>query len=120
MDSSVALLFAGLLMHPAHDVYTSLRSRTGIVCCSGQDCEPVTYRLLPSGDVHVFSNRFKAVILVPQSMIIWSPVPGSPDEAHWRGKLLTPMLGDVYPQVTPGEPDPRYVTYCAFIDPGGS
>ncbi|MEJ1934119.1 hypothetical protein WDZ92_28310 [Nostoc sp. NIES-2111] len=110
----------GVLTVPAHDVYTTLRSRTGILCCTGRDCEAVNYRLQPNGDVLVFSARNNAVIRVPQNMIVWSPIPGSPHEAHWCGAKTRPMLGDIYPPVLLGEADPSYVTYCAYIDPGGS
>jgi hypothetical protein len=110
----------GALTVPAHDVYTTLRSRTGQLCCTDRDCEAVTYRLLPDGDVFVFSSKQNAIIRVPKNMIVWSPIPGSPYEAHWCGAKMGPVMGDVYPPVGPGEADPSYVTYCAYIDPGGA
>ena len=120
MDSYVALLAVGLLTHSVHDVYTTLRSRTGALCCSGHDCEAVTYRPLPSGDVIIFSRRHNASIRVPKHVIVWLRVPGSVDSAHWCGARRAPTFQGRIPPVTPTDPDQDFVTHCAFIDPGGS
>ena len=119
MQTVHGLLVAASLIQPAHDVYSTLRSPHNIPCCSSQDCEPVDYYVHPSGEIFMVSRKYGAVIRVPLEYVIWSHVEGSPEQAHWCGTRRTYVLGTLVPFLAPGE-DPRFVTYCAFIDPGGS
>lgn len=112
----------------AHDIYTPLRSNSGVPCCGGDpqtgDCEAVTYRILPNGDAVVTSKRYRAQIRVAKARITWSAVPGSRDEAHWCGVPRSAYFGNsARPaplQYPPDNTDPVFVTVCAFIDPGGT
>jgi hypothetical protein len=111
-----------------HDIYTPLRSNSGVPCCGGDkttgDCEAVTYRLLPNGDALVNSKRYRAQIRVAKGRITWSSVPGSKEEAHWCGVPRTAYYGNGTRQAPlqypPDETDPKFVTICAFIDPGST
>lgn len=111
-----------------HDIYTPLRSNSGVPCCGGDektgDCEPVTYRLLPNGDALVTSRRYRAQIRVAKARITWSAVPGSKEEAHWCGVPRSAYYGTrarrAPLQYPPDETDPVFVTVCTFIDPGSS
>jgi hypothetical protein len=124
----VVLALDGAGMACAHDIYKDLRSPQGALCCGGDprtgDCEPVAYTLLPSGDVEMFSRRYNARIHVARRRITWAAIPGSHVEAHWCGQRRISYFGTrpepppmIYP---PEEGDPDFVTFCAFIDPGGS
>lgn len=112
----------------AHDIYTELRSQTGLPCCGGDprtgDCEPVTYRMLPNGNALVRSKRYGATIQVARARITWASVPGSRDEAHWCGAPRVSYFGNGIRQpplqYPPDDTDPRFVTICAYIDPGGT
>jgi hypothetical protein len=110
----------------AHDVYHQLKGRGGQLCCSGSkeegDCESVAaYRLTPEGDVVVSSRRYGTDVLVARDRIVWSPVPGSAAPAHWCGvPRARGVRGHQPSPVDPADPDPSYLTICAFIDPGSS
>lgn len=107
----------------AHDIYSDLRSNTGVPCCGGEDCEPVSYRILPNGDALVSSKRYRATIRVAKERITWTAIPGSRDEAHWCGAPRVSYFGNGVRQpplrYPPDDTDPAFVTTCAFIDPGG-
>jgi hypothetical protein len=119
-----------LVSSPAagHDIYSPLRSNSGVPCCGGDpktgDCEPVTYRLLPNGDALVTSRRYGAQIRVAKGRITWSSVPGSRSEAHWCGVPRAAYFGNggrqAPLQYPPDDTDPRFVTICTFIDPGAT
>jgi hypothetical protein len=106
----------------AHDIYGGVRSPTGQLCCGGDpktgDCEAVNYRMSADGSAWFVSNRYKAVVHVGASTIVWEPIPGSPEEAHWCGVPRS----RVHPNAPLDEsnPDKEYWTYCAFIAPGGT
>ena len=80
------------------------------------DCEAVTYRMQPTGDVEVQSKRYNASVLVSKDNITWATVPGSTDEAHWCGKPRSAFVSKI--PVAPDDPDPLYHTFCAFLAPG--
>jgi hypothetical protein len=116
-----ALIAAGLAAPAmAHDIYSNLYSPSGKLCCGGDpvtgDCEAVTYRMQPTGDVEIQSRRYRSSVLVSRDKITWSSVPGSKDEAHWCGK---PRRGMGNWPVQSDDPDPNFHTFCAFIAPGG-
>lgn len=112
----------------AHDIYTPLRSNSGVPCCGGDaktgDCEPAVYKILPNGDALVTSKRYRAQIRVAKARITWSAVEGSKDEAHWCGVPRSAYFGNggrsAPLQYPPDNTDPVFVTICAFIDPGGT
>ena len=67
------------------------------------------------------SRRYGAEVLVARDRIVWSPVPGSAAPAHWCGiPRARGVRGRQASPVEPGNPDPSYLTICAFIDPGSS
>jgi hypothetical protein len=127
MMAAFALLVPGGIA-VGHDIYTPLRSPSGVPCCGGDektgDCEPVTYRILPNGDALVSSRRYRARIHVARARITWSAVPGSKAEAHWCGVPRSTYFGSgpnpPRLQWPPDDTDPAFVTLCAFIDPGGT
>jgi hypothetical protein len=113
------VLAAGAL---AHDIYSDLLDAAGRPCCGGDpvmgDCEAVRYRLRPDGDAEMFSARYGAWVHVARGRIAWTALPGSGAEAHWCGRPRTRAIRE--PTVTPRDPDPDFVTFCAFIAPRGS
>ena len=73
--------------------------------------------MTPQGDVVVSSRRYGAEVLVARDRIVWSPVPGSAAPAHWCGiPRARGVRGRQASPVEPGNPDPSYLTICAFID----
>ena len=91
----------------AHDVYSGLHDALGHLCCGGQDCEAVDqFRINAESSVDFYSRRQQAWINVPLSEITWIALPGAP--AHWCGHATDDYVGSFV------------VTFCAFLDPGGS
>jgi hypothetical protein len=125
MNLATALVSASVPFMLVHDVYTTLRAPSGALCCTGDrefgDCEAVEYSLLPDGGVLVKSKRYGATIHVGSGRITWLPVPGSAQPAHWCGRprYREPRWGNSV-QLSDDNPDDDFLTYCAFIDPGGS
>jgi hypothetical protein len=115
-----AVLSGFLSVMPVHDIYTDLKSPNGSPCCAQNDCEWVDYRVHPNGDVDIESRRFGAVVRVHRDMILWSHIEGSTHTAHWCGGRRSELLGTLVPQIVADNPDPAFVTFCAFIDPGGT
>lgn len=124
--ASVFLMMILAAKAHAHDIYTDLHyggAATGRLCCGGNDCEPVAYRILPTGDA-IFSPRknVQGEVLVPKDKITWMAVPGGESsEAHWCGRKR--LSGSAWGSVNDGkpdneQPDPTFWTYCAFIAPG--
>lgn len=124
MKTLILAAFGGLTVL-VHDPYGGLRDPVGRICCSGDkkqgDCEAVTFRLTPEGDAVISSRRYGADVLVARDRIVWSPVPGSAEPAHWCGvPRARATRGGQRSPVDPDNPDPGYLTLCAFIDPGSS
>lgn len=115
----------------AHDIYGNLYSdgQQGSGrpnthwCCNGDpehgDCEAIgqNYRVLYNGDVIFHSRRYNADVTVLRDKILFMPVPGGEQsEAHWCGK----PRASVYTTGTePDQIDPKFWTYCAFLQMGG-
>lgn len=116
----VALAIVGLLARQAsaHDIYTGLRSKQGLLCCGGNDCAATTYR--ESGGTFEFLTREQEWIGIPEERIQFLPIPGDAasndsHRAHMcyraatefdrNGPSAANVFGDIY-------------LYCAFIPPG--
>lgn len=132
-----ACLWSSTEAYP-HDIYSNVyefnapKDGPRKLCCGGDpvngDCEGLTYEDMQEveGGIRIVSKRYKAVIFVPRHRIQWDiPRDGYSGEAadktnsfplHWCGKPRTAAPG--WP-VGPDNPDPNYVTFCAFLAPGG-
>jgi len=106
----------------AHDVYKGIYGVKGNLCCGGDpqtgDCEALAFDQIHEngGVIVVDSKRYGHPVLVPQDRIVWGGIPGEvPGTAgHWCG------IPRAQPATTtPEQPDPNYLTFCAFIAPGG-
>lgn len=108
------------LMEPAnaHEIYTGLRNKDGLLCCGGQDCGVTSYR--ERGGTFEFLTREQTWVTIPQDHIQFIPIAGDPPSgdahrAHLCYRSATPfdredpssdrVFGDIY-------------LYCAFIPPG--
>lgn len=122
----------------AHDVYMNVyehnapKDQPRKLCCGGNpetgDCEGLTYDDMQEvqGGVFIVSKRYKAKVFIPSHRIHWDiPRDGYSGEAadknnnfpvHWCGKPRTSAPGWA---VDADNPDPSFVTFCAFIAPGG-
>jgi hypothetical protein len=102
----------------AHDIYSGVRSKSGMLCCGGNDCAATSYR--EQGGRFAFLTREQEWIEIPQERIIFLPIPGDPPSndshrAHLcyrsatdfdrQGPSSTNVFDDIY-------------LYCAFIPPG--
>lgn len=106
----------------AHDIYKGVTGTHGNLCCGGDpktgDCEALTFDQIheKNGVFVIDSKRYGKPVLLPHDRIIWGGVPGEvPGTAgHWCG------VPRVQPAVTDDkQPDPDFITLCAFIAPGG-
>jgi hypothetical protein len=103
----------------AHDIYSSLRDRSGYQCCGGEDCEAVgsDFVIRPDGSVVLLSRRQHAWIAVAQEKITWLVVPGGEkSEAHWCGR----RRGSAEMGLGADQADATFWTYCTFLAPQGS
>ena len=113
-----ALLTATFSAASAHDMYTGVKGRDGMLCCGGNDCAVTTYR--ERGGEFEFLTREQRWVEIPEGRITFLPVPGDPPSddshhAHLCYRQATPadkvgwsasnVFGDIY-------------LYCAFIPPG--
>lgn len=98
----------------AHDIYSGVRNHAGTLCCGGEDCRAVSFRVVQGG-YQLFDDTGWAVVL-PQERVTPALVPGSPPEAeaHWCGRALNERDDD------PVDLRNRWHTFCAFIRPGGA
>jgi hypothetical protein len=46
---SLAIAVSGPEPTKAHDIYSALKDRGGVSCCSEHDCRPAHYRFTPAG-----------------------------------------------------------------------
>lgn len=111
-----------------HDIYSGLHENeyehTGMLCCGGDektgDCEAIhQYEVLPDGSAVFFTKRYSQdgaarPVRIAKEKIQWMMIAGgSHAEAHWCGRPSSSAI-----QIT-GQIDPNFMTYCAFIAPGG-
>lgn len=108
----------------AHDVYTDLRQKNGLLCCGGDpvrgDCEELwekDFTVNVDQSVTVRSKRYHATILVGADKVVWLPVAGSDAPAHWCGTKRSNIVGAPLPDGD--NPDPAWWSYCMFVTPGG-
>lgn len=121
----------------AHDIYSNVyeynapKDQGRKLCCGGGekgDCEGLGYEDMaetPDGIV-IISKRYKARVFIPRHRIQWDvPRDGYSGEAadpksthpiHWCGKPRSAAPGW---GVDRDNPDPDFITFCAFIAPGG-
>ena len=113
-----ALLFATNDSARAHDIYTGVRGKTGLLCCGGSDCAATTYR--EHGGRFEFLTREAEWIEIPSQRIIFLPIPGDPPSNDSHHAHLCYRQATDYDRVN-GYADNVFsdiYLYCAFIPPG--
>jgi hypothetical protein len=115
---AAVLLAASVSGASAHDIYTKLKGRDGMLCCGGNDCAPTTYR--ERGGQFEFLTREQRWVSIPEDRITFLPVPGDPpsNDSHrahlcYRPALDSDRLGMGASNVFDG-----IYLFCAFIPPG--
>ena len=112
------LLAAANFSARAHDIYTGVRGKTGMLCCGGNDCAATTYR--ESGGRFEFLTREEQWVEIPQQRIIFLPIPGDPpnDDSH-HAHLCYRHATD-YDRLSGASENvfSDIYLYCAFIPPG--
>jgi len=116
--AAAALVLAPLSGASAHDIYTGVKGKDGLLCCGGNDCAATTYR--ERAGKFEFLTREQRWVEIPEERITFLPVPGDPpsDDTHRahlcyrpardadrEGWSATNVFGDIY-------------LFCAFIPPG--
>lgn len=102
----------------AHDIYTDLRDKQGMLCCGGQDCQATSYR--ETNNHYEFLTRESKWVAIPEERIQFLPIPGDKPSnnshlAHLCYREATdfdrqgPNAGSVFDYI---------FLYCAFIPPG--
>jgi hypothetical protein len=69
----------------AHDIYTTLRDKVGVSCCSEHDCRPAHYRITAAGVKMLVGGEW---IVVPNETIQYRTLEGDTGETaggHWCG-----------------------------------
>lgn len=122
----VAVLSAVAIAH-AHDIYGGVRDSKGTLCCGGDpmtgDCEGLTdeqIKVLPDQSAVMISKRYGKAIRVAPGMIEWNTIAADKGvhQGHFCG-VPRVKLGRQHEAPTAEQPDPEFITYCAFISPGG-
>ena len=113
-----ALFAASVGGAAAHDIYTGVKGKDGLLCCGGNDCATTAYR--ERAGQFEFLTREERWVAIPEERITFLPIPGDPpaNDAHhahlcYRGATdsdrvgwrAANVFGDIY-------------LYCAFIPPG--
>jgi hypothetical protein len=102
----------------AHEIYTGLHGKNGMLCCGGNDCAATIYR--EQGSEYQFLTREKEWVIIPAERITFLPIPGDPpsDDSHHAhlcyraatdGDRTGPYADNVFSDI---------FLYCAFIPPG--
>jgi hypothetical protein len=100
---SLAIAVSGPEPTKAHDIYSALKDRGGVSCCSEHDCRPAHYRFTPAGVQMLVSGEW---IAVPDETIQYRTLEGDTGETawgHWCG--LTSFVT---------------LTYCAILPPSSA
>jgi len=123
-----AVVALGLLVGGAwaHDIYNGVRDHRGILCCGGDpvtgDCEKLEAEQIVmsrDGSARMFSKRYGAWITVGRDLILPTAIPGDGGAAgHFCG-MPRQKVGRMTEPLSDDQPDPKFVTYCAFVAPGG-
>ncbi len=118
--TAVVFLWASSTAAGAHDIYTGVMGKDGLLCCGGSDCAATTYR--ERGGDFEFLTREQRWVSIPAERITFLPVPndppsGDPHHAHLCYRRATEadrigwragnVFGDIY-------------LFCAFIPPGAT
>jgi hypothetical protein len=91
---------------PAHDIYTSLRTKYGTPCCDHSDCRPAPYRIAAQGVQMLVQQEW---IIVPPDAIQYRVLSGDSGETaggHWCGRHV---VHDPY--------EIGHFTFCAILPP---
>lgn len=110
----------------AHDIYRGVTDPRGQLCCGGDpvtgDCESLEAEQIQfrrDGTVRMFSKRYNAWITVSRDIVIPTAIPGDKGAAgHYCGVPREKSLRG-QEALSAEQPDPKFVTYCAFTAPGG-
>jgi hypothetical protein len=116
----VALLAASFSEVNAHDIYTGVKGKDGLLCCGGNDCASTTYR--ERGGQFEFLTREQRWVSIPEERITFLPIPGDPpaNDAHHAHLCYRPATdGDRAGWRSTNVFDGIYL-YCAFIPPGAT
>ncbi len=102
----------------AHDIYTGVRGKTGMLCCGGSDCAATTYRL--DKGRYSFATREAEWVEIPEARIQFLPIPGDqPSDAdEHRAHLCYRKATDYDRQANGENVFADIYLYCAFIVPG--
>ncbi len=113
-----ALLVASSFSASAHDIYTGVRGKTGMLCCGGNDCAATTYR--ESGGRFEFLTREEQWVEIPSQRIIFLPIPGDPPSNDSHHAHLCYRHATDYDRLTGASENvfSDIYLYCAFIPPG--
>lgn len=120
MRPTLAILFAlaATLPAAAHDIYSGIRNKSGMLCCGGSDCAATSYR--ERANRFEFLTREGEWVEIPEDRIQFVPIPGDlpsndshrahlcyrqANEFDRHGPSAVNVFGDVY-------------LFCAFIPPG--
>jgi hypothetical protein len=114
----LALIAASWNAARAHDIYTGVRNKKGLLCCGGNDCAATSYR--EQGGHFEFLTREEQWIEIPEERIIFLPIPGDPPTNDSHRAHLCYRSATEYDREGPSASnvfDGIYL-YCAFIPPG--
>jgi hypothetical protein len=102
----------------AHDIYTGVRNKTGLLCCGGNDCAATSYR--EQGGRFEFLTREQDWIEIPQERIQFLPIPGDPPNNDSHHAHLCYRSATDFDRQGPSASNvfERIYLYCAFIPPG--
>jgi hypothetical protein len=115
-----ALMTASFCGASAHDIYTGVKGKDGLLCCGGSDCAATTYR--ERGGQFEFLTREQRWVLIPQDRITFLPVPGDPpsDDAHHAHLCYRPATAADRSGWTAANVFDDIYLFCAFIPPGAT
>ncbi len=104
----------------AHDIYTGVHGKNGMLCCGGNDCAATSFR--ERGGRYEFLTREQEWIAIPEERITFLPIPGDPpnDDSHHAHLCYRPATdNDRHGYATSNVFDDIFL-YCAFIPPGST
>ena len=117
---SAALLASPVSQAGAHDIYTGVKGRDGLLCCGGSDCAATTYR--ERGGAFEFLTREQRWVSIPAERITFLPIAGDPpaNDAHHAHLCYRPATEADRSGWSAGNVFDDIYLYCAFIPPGAT
>jgi hypothetical protein len=102
----------------AHDIYSGVRGKGGMLCCGGSDCAATSYR--EQGGRFSFLTREQEWIEIPVERIIFLPIPGDPPSNDSHRAHLCYRSANEFDRQGPSSTNvfSSIYLYCAFIPPG--